>query len=60
MTRDAQATMASCYRVSPHAISRITRKTRDAIWTILNSKEYLKAPANSKEWMKIENQFREK
>ena len=58
--RRSQATIASCYRVSLPVVSRIIRNTCDAIWTILNSKEYLKAPANNKEWMEIENEFREK
>ena len=38
-TGDAQATIASCYRVSPPVVSRVIRNTCDAIWTILNSKE---------------------
>ena len=59
-TGDAQATIASCYRVSPPVVGRIIRNSCDAIWTILNSKEYLKAPANNNEWMEIENEFREK
>ena len=54
-TGDAQATIASYYRVSPPVVGRIIRNTCDAIWTILNSKEYLKAPANNNEWMEIEN-----
>ena len=58
-TRDAQATIVSCYRVSPPVVGRIIRSTCDAIWTILNSKEYLKAPPNNNEWMEIENEFRE-
>ena len=59
-TGDAQGTIASCYRVSPPVVSRIIRNTCDAIWTILNSKEYLKAPANNNERMKLQNEFREK
>ena len=48
-TGDAQAAIASCYRVSPPVVGRIIRNTCGAIWTILNFKEYLKAPANNNE-----------
>ena len=46
---DAQAAIANCYRVSSPVADRIIRNTYDAIWTILNSKEYLTAPANNNE-----------
>ena len=59
-TGDVQGTIASCYCLSPPVVGRIIRNTCDAIWTILNSKEYLSAPANTNEWMQIENKFREK
>ena len=58
--RDTQATIASRYRVSPPVVGRIIHNTCDTIWAILNSKEYLKTPANNNEWMEIENEFREK
>ena len=54
-TGDVQGTIASCYCLSPPVVGRIIRNTCDAIWTILNSKEYLSAPANTNEWMQIEN-----
>ena len=48
-TRDTQATIASCYRVIPPVVAKIIRNTCDAIWRILNSKEYLKATAKINE-----------
>ena len=48
-TGDAQATIASCYCVSPPIVGGIIRNMCDALWAILNSKEYLKAPENNNE-----------
>ena len=44
-TGDAQATIASCYRVSTPVVGRIILNT----WTILNSNKYLTAPADNNE-----------
>ena len=50
-TGDSQSTIASCDCVSPPVVGRIIHNTCDAIWTILNPKEYLKGPANNNEKM---------
>ena len=60
LTGDAQCTVATSYRVSLTAVSRIITETCDAIWTSLKRMHYLDCPSNVSEWKSVAQEFESK
>ena len=59
VTGDAQVTIAASYRMSPAVVGRIINETCHLLWTVLNSKGYIKHPSTGQEWESIAKEFSE-
>ena len=60
LTGDAQCTVATSYRISLTAVSRIITETYDAIWTSLIRMHYLDCTSNVSEWKSVAQEFESK
>ena len=60
VTGDAQVTIATSYRISPSAITRIIRETCEVLWNTLSQKDFLRIPREAHSWKAIAAGFEEK
>ena len=60
LTGDAQCTVATSYRISLTAVSRIITETYDAIWTSLIRMHYLDCTSNVSQWKSVAQEFESK
>ena len=52
-TGGSQITIGTSYKISPNTMGRIISETYQAIWYVINEKEFIKAPTTKKKWLNI-------